>query len=837
MNKWLCLVILCLGCPTWIPAAQLSAADCGPALKLNSRNTEVPFCYRVGGRRSWPIANGKLASQQSVNLKARRNGTIVSEGNELEFKGLTVSVSSDGWLHVVSSDAANSDAFQLEVTLKGPEGASQSQELTVRPAPPERPISYLSDLVDDLIRIFWDHDAGQWLPIEKDAFDQYFRRLQAHGISRLIVWLGTFPVINDPGNYRTEDWERYEKQARAILNSEELNQRLYGNRGHRVAYQWHGLLIRFRLTPEWGVMYARSAADHGIALTATCRPFEPALMKYYVVPTFDHDGRFLCNFLPYATPATNYRAEESAFAHYRKLLQAAGRTDDATVASVSFESVPESKRQDLTSADLRIFAAKAPPIARQSFVLIRGKNGDFTLQPYEAIAARAESRREELKGWTLTVDDAGAIQIHGLQRPSGTRYLIFKSGVQYPGGIHFPVELPVVVRSAAGNRIGRINAYWALEEVDAETATTRIAGITPNGGYRTEFQAIENSFGVVCRGGEALRPLGRDEIVLDFGDDWSPEMIDFHRAAARQMFVKQLRTILAAPGFDEIMVNTRSHTQLAGTSGDGELGVQTTGHYRRRGRNFHRLCIDRAYAPLSAANSDTLSQLLRSKSHADLEKITTWQPGEWLNTCQSPDPTYPWRYARNATVASGVRALLQELEGAFPDTRIRVVIPPRAAVEETVTSQLAALPNPAGGHYDAKYYRYLTSGLNHIRMIGEGMSMVDLSGLRVEPVFLGLRHAPDPAPVKLQLDTYLANQSDNHGSAFRGPKSFFYEAQETLRAKDKAAVQKRREEIIADLLAREQINEIILYEAADWLYYLPLDDPHKYLDRPAPNPR
>lgn len=828
MMRVLCLLVLFLVCLTLFLTTSLLAEDGGKMVRLSARNTEAPFCYRAGGSRVWPIFYGRLTPEHVVELKAWQDGKLLSQGYKLEFKGLKISVSSNGKLQILSSEAGNSESFQLEVNLKSRRGAVQSQKLMVRPAPPDRPISYLSDQIDDLIRIFWDNESHEWLPVEKSAFDQYFRRLQSHGISRLIVWLGAYPVIENPQNYHADDWERYTKQARAILNSEELNRAIYGKRGHRVAYQWHGLLMRFRLTPEWGAMYAQSAEDHGIALTATCRPFEQGLMKYLVVPTFDHSGHFLWNFLPYATPTANFRPEETAFAHYRKLFEAAGHADKTSVVSITFESVPESKRQDLTAVDLKIFAAKAPPIASQSFVLVRSVDSQFNLLPYSAIATQVASQREELKGWTLTVEDNGAIRIHGLQRPPGTRYLIIQSGDQDSKKVQLPVELPVTAQAVAGNRIGRINAYWALEEIDPESAKTRVAGITPSGGYRTDFQAIENSFRLVY-GAETLRPLGRDEIVVDFGADWLPEIMDFNRTTTRQMFVKQLRTILAAPAFDEIMVNTRSHTHLAGTYGDGDLGVQTTGHYRRRRMNFRRLTIDRAYAPISAAKLDVLSQLLQSHAHTSLEKITTWPPGEWAETCQSLESGYPWRYARNVTVASGVRALLQDLENAFPDTRIRVVIPPRAAVEKKVTSELPNLQNQSGTRYESNYYRYLTSGLNQIPSITEGMSMVDLSGLRVEPVFLGFRHMPDPAPAKLQLDTYIANQSDNHGSSFRGAKSFFYEAQGTLREKDKEGARKRREEIILDLLQRDQINEVILYEAADWTYYLPINDPHNYL--------
>ena len=108
--------------------------------------------------------------------------------------------------------------------------------------------------------------------------------------------------------------------------------------------------------------------------------------------------------------------------------------------------------------------------------------------------------------------------------------------------------------------------------------------------------------------------------------------------------------------------------------------------------------------------------------------------------------------------------------------------------------------------------------------------MVDLRGLSVEPVFLGVRYAPAPGPLNAFVDRYVADLDANRGSSYRGPKSFFYEAQETLRAADKEAKRLRREEIICELLDRPQINEILLYEAADWTYYLPLSG-HNYLDR------
>jgi len=115
------------------------------------------------------------------------------------------------------------------------------------------------------------------------------------------------------------------------------------------------------------------------------------------------------------------------------------------------------------------------------------------------------------------------------------------------------------------------------------------------------------------------------------------------------------------------------------------------------------------------------------------------------------------------------------------------------------------------------------------------MTMVDLTGLSVEPVFLGIRFAPEKAPLDLYLREIFRDMATNRGSNFRGPRSFFYEAQETLRVNDEGTTRKKRESIIRELLAhRDEINEVILYEAADWTYFLPISDPrqsgHAYLD-------
>ncbi len=80
---------------------------------------------------------------------------------------------------------------------------------------------------------------------------------------------------------------------------------------------------------------------------------------------------------------------------------------------------------------------------------------------------------------------------------------------------------------------------------------------------------------------------------------------------------------------------------------------------------------------------------------------------------------------------------------------------------------------------------------------------------------------PETGPLALFINQCTVDLQGNRGSSFRGPRSFFYEAQETLRVAD-PQVARRREEIICQLIGHhEEIGEVILYEAADWPYFLP----------------
>lgn len=800
-----------------------------PVPVLAARNTEVPFCYVAGGSRRWPVVAGELDSRDRLVLTTRVDGKVQASGTQLTVEGLHVSVSRDGFLKIVAPAETTLD-FQVQLTVQRDGQPQEQQMLAIRPAPPDRPISYVADLVDDLIRIYWDSASHRFRPITKDGFDQYFRRLQAQGITRLIVWQSPFPLIADPANYKDEDWSRFEHQARAIVECEALAASMRETPALK-SYEWLGMLMKLRLSRDFDRMFTQSAAEHGIKLTASFRPFEAALTKYYEVPTFDADGTYLWGFLPGATPVVNYNPDQVGFAHYREVLRRMGKAAEAELKTIEIAGLtdPQSIADRLNDGhhDFVLLGSTFPPLDEQSFVLVRQAADQFELVPYATIHGKAESRRITLENANARVDEDRLI-IEGFNLPDSCRYVLLRSASRYGEKIELPVKLDVTLRAKAGNRLGRGNVYCSLDGDDPDARSTRVAGIPTNGLYRTEFQAIEKSIDYFRKTGAKTWRLGDGALVIDRGDRWSVEMIDFNRSSAREFVARELKTIMSYDAFDEILINTRSHTQLSGSTGDGIDGVRPMMHYRLSGKNYHHYGIDRAFGPIAMASNSEMKSL-------PVEQITTWQPGEWQGPCQSVSSEFRWRYQRNRAIAAGVRALLVDLEREFPRTRIRAVIPQSESVIRDTEEALAQMPKPGGGVYGRDYFRHVWGSLNYIPAIGEGMAMVDLSGLSVEPVFLGIRYAPGPGPLDAFVGRYIGDLSENRGSRFRGAKSFFYEAQETLRAVDQAGTRKRREEIICDLLRRDEINEVLLYEAADWTYYLPLSDrelsSHAFLDR------
>ncbi len=792
---------------------------------LSPRNLEAPFPYSVGSPREWPILERSLPEGTHIETVVR-DGNAVLKGEQVAARGLRVAVTANGRLQVAAKPGATA-ALRVEVIIKPPNGAGETQALEIQPAPPDRPISYYADFGDDLIRIFMNSTSGQFSPVTKSGFDQYFRRLQAHGTRRLIVWLSPFPFIADGANYSPDDWQRYERQARAILHDELLTSVLNARTGF-TSWGWLRYLLATRLNPDFGRMLGQSAAEHGIKLTICYRPFEAALTKYYEVPAFDSDGTYLWGFLPLASPTVNHRSEQVGWRHYRDVLREVGQADAAELATIELPGVADAARFT-GQPGIQVTASPYPPLSDDAFVLVREPSGQFRLRAFATLRDTADGKRQRIEGVRVETSPGG-LRMTRVSLPRGCRYLI----VSWTGdgaGPDVSVLSPVVLRAKAGNRLGRETTYWAQ---GGPTDPSRIAGITSNGEYWAEFQASEASQRTVAAGPERLTLADR-QLVIDLGAEATVEMIDFNQPLARQNAVREIATVLQQPGFDDILLNTRSHVDLPVSLADGDQGTRPAGLYwhERRGPRFH-LGLDKAYLPRSAASVELVREL--AKQPGGIEQITTWQPNEWRDECQTLKGPR-WRFARNRGTADGLRLLLEDFERAFPGRRIRMLMPPSESAVQKIWSGLDALRQPSGAPYGRGFYYQLWPSNNHIPAVGEGAALVDLHGLSVEPAFLGSGgYLPSLKPFELYVRECLADLTDNRGSKYRGPRSYFFEAQTTLRVADLAAARIAREEMICHLLAqRADVGEVILYESADWLYFFPLSDPdlcgHKFLDR------
>lgn len=801
---------------------------------LASRNEEAPFPYLLQNTRSWPILCHPLPNGSQLVFTAKANGKVLASGTALNLGALTVSIDSSQRLVVQAKAQEVPLSFFLDLQLNLPNGISERQTLSIVPAPPTRPLSYLADFGDDLIHIFNtarnSEDGKGWSPVTKDAFDQYFRRCQLQGIDRLIMWMSPMPYIADSTNYAPADWARYKAQVDAMIASPLLND-LIGQRQENnphIPWDWVRQLNIYRLMRNFGHMLSQSAVDHDVKLTASFRPFETALTKYYELPAFDEEGNYLWGFLPMATPVINYKTNQTAFAHYRTILEKMGESEKGRIGRISVSGVTNAKaflNRFLSSGDnLRIVASNYPPLRFNSLVLRRKDGANFELVKYEDFAAQADDKLKPLTGFKITME-GDVLTINDLDVSSDIRYLILSNPTGTDDALDFPTFEPVRLFAKAGNAIARENVYWVLDSADDLSNKTRVPGIPiPNvEDIATEFNTTEDGYQHLYSTGDTRTRLKNRLLVIDLGAPYSVEMLDLNQSAMRENVIKEMKTMLDLPAFDELFVNTRSHVSLAAYQADGKEGVKPWIYYRQNHTAFQRLSIDRAYAPLSVAEDPILQKW--AKDPKLVERITTWQLGEWEGYCQQEDSPYRWRYARNKAVSQGVRALLKDFEATFPGIRTRILIPLSETSAERVADRLEKLYQSGAARPDSRSYGGIWSTINHIRSIGEGMAMIDLTGLKTEPVFFGVRDIPDAATFDIYFEESRRDLSHNRGSLFCGPRSFFYEAQYTLRDKNNESAQRGREELICKVLSfKDEVKEVILYEACDWLYRLPFSD-------------
>lgn len=803
---------------------------------LASRNEETPFPYLLEGTRNWPILRNMVPDGSKFYFTARVNDKVVSKGEVINVEAISITVDNNNRLVITAQKQKSPLSLSLDIQLTFPGGTSEQQTLSLLPAPPPRPLSLNADFGDDLISIFntplgSPDDNNGWAHITKDAFDQYFRRCQLQGIDRLIMWMSPMPYIIDSANYAPKDWLLYRAQVTAMVESSIFNEHINQQRKlqQHLPWDWVRQLNIYRLMRNFGSILSESAVDHGVKLTISFRPFETALTKYYELPAFDERGNYLWGFLPMATPVINYKTSQTAFAHYRTILEKMGESKKGKIGRISIAGVTDPraflKRFRLSGDNIRITASNYPPLRPGSLVL-RRKGSGFKLEKFGDFEALANEKLKPLKKYKISINK-DTVHIYNINVSSDVRYLILSNPSDAEECLDFPTFEPVKLFAQAGNAIGRENVYWVLDSDDSLSSQTRVPGIPfPNvEDYGTEFNTTEDGYRHLYKQGDARTKLRNRLLVIDLGASYSVEMLDLNQPLMRENVIKEMKTMLDLPAFDELFVNTRSHVSLSAYQADGDEGVKPLVYYRQKKKGHQHLGIDRAYAPLAVANDSLLRRW--AKDPELVERITTWQPGEWDGYSQREDSPYRWRYARNKSVSEGVRLLLEDFEAAFPNVRTRILMPMSESSSRRVIDRIETLEQSKPLSNKSRNKGHIWSTINYIHSIGEGMAMVDLTGLKTEPVFFGVRDIPDTSHFNIYFEESLRDFSNNRGSTFRGPRSFFFEAQYTLRGRGKEydLARRGREELICKVLSfKEDVKEVILYEACDWLYKFPFND-------------
>ena len=132
-------------------------------LRLAGRNTETPFAYRAAGERSWPITLGPPDTKAALELQLRQEEQIVERGTQIRVGNVSATLTPTLQLRVVAG-ARSTAKFSLPVRLVSGHRV-ETHGLRFQPAPVDPRISYIPDLVDDLI-LYESTDWLYYLPID-----------------------------------------------------------------------------------------------------------------------------------------------------------------------------------------------------------------------------------------------------------------------------------------------------------------------------------------------------------------------------------------------------------------------------------------------------------------------------------------------------------------------------------------------------------------------------------------------------------------------------------------------------------------------------------------------
>ena len=210
---------------------------------LSSWNTMAPYAYLHESSRSWPVALPDHKTYDTINLQIIRDDKTQASGHPVQYDGIRIELTPQNKLVIHSEKNSPRHEFDLKLTLLSKGKETFNQILHVQPAPPDRPITYLSDMIDELIGFFYDSKSYQFKPIVKEGLDQYFRRVQAQGIKRLIVWQSPFPFSAKPSDFSEPVRLEYLAIAKALTTHPRMNQSLSEEKA-LTSWKWQRLKIQ-----------------------------------------------------------------------------------------------------------------------------------------------------------------------------------------------------------------------------------------------------------------------------------------------------------------------------------------------------------------------------------------------------------------------------------------------------------------------------------------------------------------------------------------------------------------------------------------------------------------
>lgn len=660
-----------------------------------------------------------------------------------------------------------------------------------------------ADFWDDLI-VLLKQSNGTWKNPTPAIFDDYFSTLKGIGISRLVVWESGLPMLlnledeycgagktSETGLGSCDDWKLHKQRINALVSAR-----------YELLGTWQNVIeLRRTQLANMGLisMVRAAAARAGVSLSFSYRPVDPAISLYYQIPVVSRSFIVREPFLPFASPEVNYYPEQLGQAHYRRLMMQGRESNDpvrkrATLSTIQIPSYPNGPLPKL-----RIVGSRNPPYAPSSKVLQEQTDKSYRLVPYSSVKDYVEARpynRYVAKGFTTRFASGKGLLIEGVSIPEDYPYIWIENagGAGDPVPV-FPAQNPVRFWSQAGTELGRLHQYYSLDKSVDPSEQTWVANVTASGGLLPERQVGQNSLDIANAQLAGKVPLNKGTLVINRGEFFTSEILDFRRPTARAHAIRFMKRALQE-GYDEVLINSRTHAALP-----GYINTAYTNYW---------FFSDAAFTTLVQNDTQVTKLTTFDGGFGYYAPGSVYLPNEIMpgSHCQKSTCQFQFRYNRNVQMAVGLEALAKDtavLSASVQAKTPRMLITPR---EETTLS------------FASQGVSY--TSINHDPKVAEGFSLVRLNNTNVEPVYLGVRDLPSETHANMIIQGLVDDLADRRSSNYLGPMTFFNESHVPLvnnknnQSTYTNLTAKRRAIICETLKNSSAVHEVLVYESAEW---------------------